>query len=196
VGKFFEVAGIALPQSYQKLSGNSHNASLTPAEAALVQLTNARFPKGDFPATLSKLLLRRPEAERKGGSFYSVEIDTAILSAVRPVVEDINKNIIGEPLRTNVRSEPDSSPAIGQGEIACLLKAVDTALRATANREARPSVYAWAKSLFSRKSAKLPADFSPEAYLFHNEDVAGAGVDPGLHYLSHGKLEQRRYRFS
>ena len=41
----------------------------------------------------------------------------------------------------------------------------------------------------------LPPDFDPEAYLFHNPDVAAAKMDPTYHYLAHGWQEGRRYRF-
>jgi hypothetical protein len=195
VRTFFNVAEIPLPQSpaYQ-LSGDRYNASLTAAEAALVQMVSTRFPNGDFLATLSKLLLRRPAEERGGGNFYSAEIDGAILSAFAPVIEDMNKSIAGEQLRTTVRSWQDSFPGPGSGEIDCLLEAVDIALRAADKRKNRSSVIDWVRRLL--KLSKLPQGFSPEAYLFHNQDVAGAGIDPGLHYLSHGRVEERRYRFS
>jgi hypothetical protein len=195
VGKFLEVAGIAFPRSpTYKLAGDQYNPSLTASEAALVQLVNARFPRGDFPATLTKLLIKRPAAERGADKFYSAEIDEVILSAYAGVIEDINTRIIGEQLRTTVRSSEDSFPVPGSGEIDCLLESVEIVLGAAAKRENRSSVFAWVRNLL--QPARLPQGFSPEAYLFHNEDVASAGIDPGVHYLTHGRVEERRYRFS
>jgi len=43
-------------------------------------------------------------------------------------------------------------------------------------------------------STKLPADFEPALYLQLNQDVANAGADAAHHYVTHGKLEGRRYR--
>ena len=40
----------------------------------------------------------------------------------------------------------------------------------------------------------LPEGFSAEAYLELNPDVRAAGVDPGLHYRHHGRMENRAYR--
>jgi len=50
-------------------------------------------------------------------------------------------------------------------------------------------------NLIARRSKpKLPADFDPAIYLELNPDVAKAGDDAALHYLSHGIKEGRRYR--
>ena len=40
----------------------------------------------------------------------------------------------------------------------------------------------------------LPDGFDAEAYLELNPDVRAAGVDPGMHYRHHGRLENRAYR--
>ena len=40
----------------------------------------------------------------------------------------------------------------------------------------------------------LPKDFDPATYLTLNPDVAVAGVDPHLHYLRYGGLENRAYK--
>lgn len=198
VGKFFEAADIPIPQAagYQ-LSGDGYNISLTPAESALVQMVNGRFPDRDFSATLTKLLLRRVAAERTGGDFYSGEVDRMILSAAGPVLDEINRIVIGDKLRTTVRSKADSSATtIGSGEIACLLEAISIAVRTAEKGVRRPRFYDWAKHVLRRKGGDgVPADFDAEAYLFHNTDVANAGVDPKLHYLANGRVEQRRYRF-
>lgn len=195
VGKFLEVAGIELPQAATyRLSGNHYNSSLTGAEAALLQMVNARFPMGDFPATLSKLLLRRPASLRGGDDFYSAEIDRQILSAYRPQIAEMNETIIGDKLRTSVRSRPDSSPMPGEREIACLLEAVEISWKAKSEVAVRPSVFSRLKDFLRRPG--LPAGFDPKAYLFHNEDVATAGIDPGWHYRRFGRVEERRYRFS
>ena len=42
--------------------------------------------------------------------------------------------------------------------------------------------------------SRLPPDFDPATYLALNPDVAAAGVDPALHYLTFGVAENRRYR--
>lgn len=41
---------------------------------------------------------------------------------------------------------------------------------------------------------KLPDDFDASAYLEANPDVAKAGIDPGRHYLEHGRREGRRLK--
>lgn len=41
----------------------------------------------------------------------------------------------------------------------------------------------------------LPADFDADAYYRLNPDVAAAKLDAATHYLGHGKVEGRRYRF-
>jgi hypothetical protein len=41
---------------------------------------------------------------------------------------------------------------------------------------------------------RLPPDFDPATYLVLNPDVAAAGVDAALHYLTFGIAENRRYR--
>jgi hypothetical protein len=43
--------------------------------------------------------------------------------------------------------------------------------------------------------AGLPDDFDPETYYRLNPDVAVAKFDAATHYLSHGKVEGRRYKF-
>lgn len=40
----------------------------------------------------------------------------------------------------------------------------------------------------------LPVDFDPDEYLFLNQDVRKAGVDPVQHYLEHGCGEGRSYK--
>jgi ectoine hydroxylase-related dioxygenase (phytanoyl-CoA dioxygenase family) len=46
-----------------------------------------------------------------------------------------------------------------------------------------------------RAPAGLPRDFDPEAYYRLNPDVAIAKVDAATHYVAHGKVEGRRYRY-
>lgn len=198
VGKFFEAADIPIPQAAEyKLSGDGYNISLTPAESDLVQMVNGRFPDRDFSATLTKLLLRRTAAERTGGDFYSSEVDRMILSAAGPVLDEINKIVTGDKLRTTVRPKADTTSTIGSGEIACLLEAFSIAARTAEKGARRPGIYDSAKGVLRWKGGDdMPPDFDAEAYLFHNTDVANAGVDPKLHYLAHGRVEQRRYRFS
>jgi hypothetical protein len=41
----------------------------------------------------------------------------------------------------------------------------------------------------------IPADFDSLAYLLLNPDVLHAGVDPVQHFINHGKLEGRAYKF-
>lgn len=48
--------------------------------------------------------------------------------------------------------------------------------------------------LVGAKTAELPHDFSPDAYLAANPDVAAAGVDPRQHYLQFGIYEGRKLR--
>ena len=43
-------------------------------------------------------------------------------------------------------------------------------------------------------AADLPQDFNEETYLNLHPDVAKAGMNPGYHYLRHGKQEGRRYK--
>lgn len=50
------------------------------------------------------------------------------------------------------------------------------------------------RARFDRRRGDLPPDFDPKTYYLLNPDVALSGVDPGLHYLDHGKREGRRYR--
>lgn len=80
-----------------------------------------------------------------------------------------------------------------------------------ATEELRPSVYLGeligTEPTVSRQSllgkirqrissnAELPADFDADAYYRLNPDVAAAKLDAALHYLGHGKIEGRRYRF-
>src|SRR5262249_41065845 len=40
----------------------------------------------------------------------------------------------------------------------------------------------------------LPPDFDEQAYLIANPDVAQAGVDPRIHYITFGRRENRRLR--
>jgi hypothetical protein len=44
------------------------------------------------------------------------------------------------------------------------------------------------------RSRELPEDFNPEDYLAFNPDVRKAGVDPVMHYLDHGRRENRHYK--
>lgn len=41
---------------------------------------------------------------------------------------------------------------------------------------------------------ELPADFEPSRYLEKYPDVRASGMDPGIHYLNHGRHEGRSYR--
>lgn len=41
--------------------------------------------------------------------------------------------------------------------------------------------------------ARLPVGFDPDIYLKLNPDVAGAKIDPTIHYLLHGRYEHRAY---
>ena len=44
--------------------------------------------------------------------------------------------------------------------------------------------------------AELPEGFDGELYLKLNPDVAAAGLDPGEHYVQHGRREDRRWRLA
>jgi hypothetical protein len=46
-----------------------------------------------------------------------------------------------------------------------------------------------------KNSQDIPVDFDPIAYLLLNPDVIYAFVDPIKHYIAHGKLEGRAYKF-
>jgi hypothetical protein len=76
------------------------------------------------------------------------------------------------------------------------MEAVSTALQPQPVSKKRQSVWDWAKSMLKRERNALPPGFNADAYLFHNPDVAFAGVDPATHYISNGRVEQRRYRYS
>lgn len=57
-----------------------------------------------------------------------------------------------------------------------------------------PSVFARMRKRI-RTPADLPRDFDPDTYYRLNSDVAIARLDAATHYLTHGKLEGRRYRY-
>lgn len=57
-----------------------------------------------------------------------------------------------------------------------------------------PSVFARVRKRI-RTPAGLPRDFDPDTYYRLNPDVAVAKLDAVTHYLTHGKIEGRRYRY-
>ena len=68
--------------------------------------------------------------------------------------------------------------------------------RIETEEEARPSPSLISKIRKRMKATPdLPEDFDAEAYYRLNPDVAVAKLDAAEHYLGHGKLEGRRYRY-
>jgi len=50
--------------------------------------------------------------------------------------------------------------------------------------------------LANPERVRMPPDFDPQAYLALNPDVRAAGAEPRKHYLRHGFVENRRYKWS
>lgn len=193
---FLKGAGIdaAVGQLHNDGMRPIYNRSLSPSEALLLNRVNIIFDGTHFPAFVRHLMLGRVGYVPCSAHYYNRNIDAVILDAYRRgCIENINKVILGDPLRTSVREESTGEAVIEEQDIAILIEALQT----VAAQMSRP-VPLFKKLLHTVMVTALkniPRDFDPEAYLLMNKDVAATGINPYLHYARHGLFEGRPYRY-
>ncbi|MGE3298657.1 MAG: hypothetical protein AB7I68_15085, partial [Porticoccaceae bacterium] len=164
------------------------NRSLTPSEACLAVLVNEKIKNASFSATFVRAALDRDKP--KSREYYNRAQHQRLLELFAGTIALINEHLpCDQKLATEVRDCPDADCVVEPEDVALLLELVQKRVAAHSAPQRSPA----AESRFN--AAVLPADFDPEAYLFHNPDVAAAGMDAAGHYLVHGWREGRRYRF-
>ena len=164
------------------------NRSLTPSAAHLGVLLHEKLSNRDLTATFLRAA-QNPDRP-KAAPYYNRDQHQRILDQFASTISLINASLPDDQkLATQVRDRPDADFVILPEDVALLLAFV--AKLVAAGAEPRGPVAAHNVTA----AMVLPADFDPEAYLFHNPDVAAARVDAAQHYLVHGAREGRRYRF-
>lgn len=164
------------------------NRSLTPSETCLTMLVNERINDANFSATFVRAALGRDQP--KSREYYNRAQHQRILDRFANTISLINGHLPDDQkLATDVRDCPDVDCVVEPEDVALLLELVQR--RAASGSGPQPM--SGAAPYFN--APFLPPDFDPEAYLFHNPDVAAAGMDAAGHYLAHGWQEGRRYRF-
>lgn len=182
------IGAISLIDQVEVTTAREANRSLTPSEACLAILVNEKINNANFSATFLRAALSREKP--KSREYYNRELHQRILDRFASTIALINGHLPDDQkLATEVRNRPDADFVIVPEDVALLLELVEKLV--TARIEPRGSASA---GNFTT-SVVLPADFDPEAYLFHNPDVAAAKADATAHYLLHGWREGRRYRF-
>jgi hypothetical protein len=163
------------------------NRSLTPSEACLADLVNQKINDSTFSATFVRTALDRDNP--KSRKYYNRAQHQRVLERFAGTIALINEYLPDDQkLATEVRDCPDADCVVEPEDVVLLLELVQK--RAAARAGSQPP--SGAASHFN--APVLPPDFDSEAYLFHNPDVAAAGMDAAHHYLAHGWREGRRYR--
>lgn len=164
------------------------NRSLTPSESLLAILANEKINNAYFSATFLRAVQSRDKP--KSGEYYNRYQHQRILEKCSSTIALINEHLPDDQkLATEVRDCRDTDFVIVPEDVALLLELVGKLIAA----KTEPQRWSGAKS--PSTAPVLPPDFNPEAYLFHNPDVAAARMDAARHYLAHGWREGRRYRF-
>ncbi|MGE3972634.1 MAG: hypothetical protein AB7E78_14910, partial [Porticoccaceae bacterium] len=147
-----------------------------------------KIKNASFSATFVRAALDRDKP--KSREYYNRAQHQRLLELFAGTIALINEHLpCDQKLATEVRDCPDADCVVEPEDVALLLELVQKRVAAHSAPQRSPA----AESRFN--AAVLPADFDPEAYLFHNPDVAAAGMDAAGHYLVHGWREGRRYRF-
>jgi hypothetical protein len=164
------------------------NRSLTPSAAHLGVLLHEKLSNRDLTATF--LRAAQSPDRPKAAPYYDRDQHQRVLDRFASTISLINAYLPDDQkLATQVRDRPDADFVILPEDVALLLGFVAKLVAAGAEPRAPVAAHNVTAAMV------LPADFDPEAYLFHNPDVAAARVDPAQHYLVHGAREGRRYRF-
>lgn len=164
------------------------NRSLTPSQAHLGVLLHEKLNNKDLTATFLRAVQIRDKPRAAG--YYNRDQHQRILDRFASAISLINQYLPDDQkLATQVRNQPDADFMIMPEDAALLLELVEKLI--AARTESKGPVEA--RNVTA--AMVLPSDFDPEAYLFHNPDVAAAKVDAAQHYLVHGCREGRRYRF-
>jgi hypothetical protein len=202
VDAFFKHADLPrIGSGERKLSGFDYNMSLTHSETLIcAAAAEALRNEGNLVATLAKILMSRPNERRKKGEFYSRSLHQQILDRVIDEIKKLNQVIIGDPIDTEPRDLPDSNLQVEFEDMREFLRALDRIYglkdwdgrRFVGNQEQSADI---PNEAIPAALMAVPYDFDPEAYLFHNPDVKNSGMDPIVHYLIHGRLEARRYKY-
>lgn len=191
---FFRAAGVE--GALTGVVARDDNRSLTDAQALLLCRVNRAFAGTSLPRTLTRVMLGQPAGPGPVARFYRPDLHQKILDRYRPTLEAMNEVIVDRPISLQVRSTESTEAHIGEDEIRAFLAAYRLAheslpapgLRAAAGR-------ALSRLRRIRPRGTGPRDFDAAAYLFHNADVAAAGVDPLQHYVQTGWIEKRHYRY-
>ncbi len=164
------------------------NRSLTSSEAHLGVLLHEKVSNKDLTATFLRAVQIRDKPKAAG--YYNRDQHQRILDRFASAISLINQYLPDDQkLATQVRNQPDADFMIMPEDAALLLELVEKLI--AARTESKGPV----EARNATAAMVLPSDFDPEAYLFHNPDVAAARVDAAQHYLVHGCREGRRYRF-
>lgn len=164
------------------------NRSLTSSEAHLGVLLHEKVSNNDLTATFLRAVQIRDKPKAAG--YYNRDQHQRILDRFASTISLINQYLPDDQkLATQVRNQPDADFMIMPEDAALLLELVEKLI--AARTESKGPV----EARNATAAMVLPSDFDPEAYLFHNPDVAAARVDAAQHYLVHGCREGRRYRF-
>jgi hypothetical protein len=194
-GSFLKAVNIEIAVEAEQPVGPKllHNRSLSPSESLLLTFVNNAFAGTFFPAFVRHRLLERTDYVPRLSHYYNREIDAEILKNCRQCIEDINRVVRGDPLRTFLRDAPTDEAVIEVQDISALIDAMQFVM---ARRSRRISLLKKIKHLvIVSLMRKVPRDFDPDAYLFMNKDVAASGTDPYLHYARNGCHEARPYRY-
>lgn len=164
------------------------NKSLSPSEVCLAQLVHKTIGNEDLTATFLRLVQSRSHREFR--EYYNRCQHRRILDRFQGTIVLINSYLPkDQQLANEVRDRPDADFVIVPEDAKLLLELVNKFVAAGAKPESSGGEHRGVAA-----SPELPPDFSAEAYLLHNPDVAAAGMDPERHYLIHGWREGRRFR--
>jgi hypothetical protein len=151
-------------------------------------LLHEKVSNKDLTATFLRAVRIRDKPKAAG--YYNRDQHQRILDRFAGTISLINQYLPDDQkLATQVRNQPDADFMILPEDAALLLELVEKLI--AARTEPKGPV----EARNATAAMVLPSDFDPEAYLFHNPDVAAAKVDAAQHYLVHGCREGRRYRF-
>ena len=165
--------------------GATHNRSLSYEQAMLVTMALQNGAPSRFSAALLFEFMSSPAAFRDP---TIRELDAKILAKEEPEILFLNTLLPdNEKLRTTPRL------AIPQSEItfssANVGRTIGTLVAHVA--EAGPKETRLTSPV---ANPGLPANFDAEEYLLRNPDVAAAGMDAEIHYMQHGRWENRVFR--
>lgn len=169
------------------------NRSFSNSESILQLKVNQHFQGSQFPFFLSTLFKSRKEHISIQENYYNLEADKLILDTYLKEIHEINKVIIGEPLRTSILNEIENSISIQEADLELLMKAFKKVQ--DENNKKLSFKNRIIRIIKFLRFKNVPRDFNPIAYIALNKDLEIANVEPYQHYSRYGYREGRPFKY-